>query len=221
MINGVIFDLDGTLIDSEPLWQEAEISVFNNLGLELTFNDCKKTKGLPTMDAVNYWYKLLECPSKEPELIAQELNLLALGLIKEKAELKDGVLEILDFWASKQLPMGIASASSMTYIKAVVEKYSLNKFFKLIYSGDFEEYGKPHPGIYISTCKKLKIDPVYTIAFEDSFNGVLAAKAARMKAVALLDEGQFNNKKFGMADLKLERLKNFGQEEYEYLNSLF
>ena len=221
MIQGIIFDLDGTLVDSEPLWQEAEINIFKEEGLSLTREDCLKTKGLPSYEAVKFWHDKLENPTKEAALLTQELNQSVINIMKDKGELKDGVMETLDLCKSKGLPMGIASASSMAHIKTVVDKFKLHDYFNLIYSGDFERFGKPHPGIYISACKKLKIDPVYSFAIEDSFNGILAAKAARMKVVALLDEGQFNDVTYGFADLKLESLTQFGQKEYDYISSLF
>jgi mannitol-1-/sugar-/sorbitol-6-/2-deoxyglucose-6-phosphatase len=220
MIQGIVFDLDGTLIDSEPLWQEAEISIFADQGLSLTQKDCLKTKGLPSLEAVKFWYNKIDSPTKEAALLSQELNHLVISLIKSKGELKPGVVQLLDYWKNKGLPIGIASSSSMAHIKTVVDKFELNNYFNLIYSGDFEEFGKPHPGIYISACKKLNIDPLYALAFEDSFNGVLAAKSARLNVVALLDEGQINETKYDFADLKIESLTNFGDKELTFINSL-
>ncbi len=214
MIQGILFDLDGTLVNSEPLWQEAEIEIFKEQGLSLTPADCQQTKGLPSIEAVKHWYLKLTNPTKEIGLITQELNQRVISLLKEKAELKEGALEILDFFSHKKLPVGIASASSMAHIRSVTDKFNLNKYFKLIYSGDFERYGKPHPGIFISACKKLNIDPVFSLAFEDSFNGLLAAKSARMKAVVLLDEGQIEDTRYNFADLKIETLKDFGEVDF-------
>lgn len=220
MIQGVIFDLDGTLIDSEPLWQEAEIEIFNNMGLKLTRQDCLKTKGLPSFETVKFWHDRMENPEKEAPLLTQELNQKIIAIMKDKGKLKPGVIELLEFIKSKKLPMGIASASSMAHIKTVVDKFDLSKYFGLIYSGDFERFGKPHPGIYISACKKLNIDPLHSLAFEDSFNGLLAAKSARMKAVALLDEGQINESIYNFADLKIDSLLKFGNKEFDSIQTI-
>lgn len=219
MIQGVIFDLDGTLIDSEPLWQEAEIEIFKEEGLSLNRIDCLKTKGLPSSEAVKFWHNKIENPKKEAALLTQELNQRVVTLMKDKGELKPGVIEILEFVKSKNLPMGIASASSMAHIKTVIDKFELNSYFNLIYSGDFERFGKPHPGIYISACEKLKIDPIYSLAVEDSFNGLLAAKSARMKAVALLDEGQIDETIYNFADLKIDSLLKFGEKEFGFIQT--
>ncbi len=219
-IQGVVFDFDGTIVDSEPLWKKAEIEIFKTVGLELTTRDCKKTEGLASFEAVEFWYNKIEDPQKEQALLTQELNQKALELLKEEGTLKPGVVEILEFWKDKKLPVGIASGSSMAHIKTMLDKFNLNKYFNLIYSIDFERFGKPHPGIYISACKKLKIDPLFSVSFEDSFNGMLAGKAARMKVVSILNKKQINNTLFDFTDLKIESLINFGAKEFKYLNSI-
>lgn len=219
-IQGVIFDFDGVIVDSEPIWQKAEREIMATEGLIISESDNLKTKGLATFEAVNYWCSQLEKTTKSPALLTQELNQSVMELLKSEGKLKKGVIEILEFWKSKGLPMGIASGSSMHHIKTILDKFDLNNFFNLVYSIDFERFGKPHPGIYISACKKLKIDPVYSVAFEDSFNGILAGKAAKMKVVALLDDGEINNTKFDFADLKIESLINFGAAEYNFIESI-
>lgn len=219
-IQGVIFDFDGTLVDSEPLWKKAEIEVFKQLGLNLSEKDCKKTEGLASFEAVEFWFKQLENPLKEQALITQELNQYALQLLKEEGSLKSGVIEALKFWKQKKVPIGIASGSSMAHIKTLLDRFEINNYFNLIYSIDFERYGKPHPGIYISACEKLKIDPHFSVSFEDSFNGMLAGKAAKMKVVAVLDKKQQKDTRFNFTDLKIETLSDFGPKEFKFLNTL-
>ncbi len=192
-----------------------------SVGLEITHEECNMyTKGLASFEAVEYWYKRIDAPDKEQALLTQELNNLALSLLKEEGELMPGVIEVLEFWKSMYLPIGIASGSSMAHIKSIIDKFNLKKYFNLVYSMDFERFGKPHPGIYISACKKLKIDPVYSVSFEDSFNGMIAAKAARMKVVSVLEKNQLNETRFDFTDLKIESLINFGPKELDHLNGL-
>jgi mannitol-1-/sugar-/sorbitol-6-/2-deoxyglucose-6-phosphatase len=219
-IQGVIFDLDGTLIDSEPLWQKAEIRLFGEEGLFLTPDDCRKTMGLQTSEAVRYWLNKILNKKKSVDVLTKELNEIVIGLIKEESNIKDGALEVLELIRNKKIPMAIASSSTIKLIEAAVEKFNLQKYFSVIWSGDYETFGKPHPGIYISAANKLKIDPVYSIAIEDSFNGMISAKAARMKLAAYLDDGRFNDTKYDFADLKLESFHNFGHTELEFLQSL-
>lgn len=220
MIQGIVFDLDGTIIDSEPIRLEAEMMIFREEGLDLTPEDCLKTKGLSKYEIVNFWYDKIENPKKELALLTQELNQIMIKDIKEKVELKPGVIEALEFCQNNRLAVGIASSSSMAHIKAALDKFELNRFFKLVYSGDFERFGKPHPGIYMSACKKLKIAPHYSIAVEDSFNGLLAAKSARMKAIAVLDKKDYMDTKFDFADAKIKSLANFDDRIIQQITSL-
>ena len=220
MIEGIIFDLDGTLIDSEPLWQDAEIKIFAEEGLQLTREECSQTMGLLPYDAVKHWHRKIINPTKSVEDIVIEMRDSAFNLIMERGSLKEGIAEVLEFLNNKGVPMAIASASSMKLIEAVAQKFDISKYFRLFYSSDSENYGKPHPAVFISTAQHLKVDPVFTVVFEDSFNGMIAAKAARMKLVAFLDEGRFNDTKYNFADLKLESFYNFGSAEYKFLESL-
>ena len=220
MIEGVIFDLDGTIIDSEPIWKAAEQKFFAKHGLFLTDEDCQATTGLPTIDAIRYWYDKLKNPSLDPLAMANELSQNVMDILKDQGELMPGIIENLEFWKSKGLPMGIASASSMPHIETVVERFNLDKYFSILYSADFELYGKPHPGVYISACKNLNINPVKSVAFEDSFNGMLAAKSARMTVVGLLDAGHNGDTRFDFVDLKIKSHKEFDEEKCKLLESL-
>ncbi|MCG8698820.1 MAG: HAD-IA family hydrolase [Bacteroidales bacterium] len=220
MIEGVIFDFDGTLIDSEPMWNQAGIDVFRNEGVELTHDDVVEAKGLASYESVALFLTKVEKPTRSIAEITADINKHVIDVVKEGVELKPGVRDVLDFIAQKNIPMAICSSSPFRLIQEAVEKLDIKSYFKFLYSSDFERHGKPHPGIYISTAKKLDVNPIRCMAFEDSFNGILAAKAARIRTVALLDEGQFNDTKYDFADLKIESFNNFGSAEYDFMSSL-
>lgn len=220
MIEGVVFDLDGTLIDSEPIWQDEEVRLINSLGLHITREDIHKTKGLASIDAMTYWLKIINNRSLSAKEVTETYNTNVLENLKKNVQLKQGVQELIGFWKSTGLPMAIASASPEFMVMAMVDKFNFNKIFSEVLSGDDVKHAKPHPEIYIKVTKRLGIDPVFSVAFEDTFTGLLAAKAARMKAVAMLDEGQVGDTKYDFADLKLESFLNFGRAEFEYLESL-
>ncbi len=219
-IEGVIFDLDGTLVDTEPIWRQAKKEIFKQQGVLITEEDCVKTAGLPSLETVNHWYSRIVKPTKDVASLVNDINKHVIVLMKEQCELRPGTHDVLKFWESKRLPVGLASASSMEHIGEILDRFNLNKYFQLVYSGDFERFGKPHPGIYISACKKLKINPVCSVAFEDSMVGLLSAKSAQMKAVVLLDSDQIHSTKFDFADMKIESLINFGPAEFKYLESI-
>ena len=221
MLEAIIFDMDGLLIDSEPLWQEAEKKIFKNVWITLDDKQVTETTGLRVDEVVEYWFQRFpwdtDFYSKQQldKDVVEEVK----NLIREKWEAKEGVDKILPLLWSKNIPMAIASSSEYSIIHTVVEKIWIGEFFQLIYSAEEEQYGKPHPAVYISTCIKLWVNPEKTIAFEDSFNGVLSAKSAKIKCIAVPEEVNKDNKKFIIADMILDSLEKFWEEEWNKLEA--
>ncbi len=219
MIEAVIFDMDGVLIDSEPLWREAEKEIFKKVGIELTTKMCIETAGLPIREVVRHWYSLYPWDGITIGEIAEEVDQKVTRLIIEKGEPLPGVYNVIDFLNQKGVPKGLASSSSPAIISAVLEKLGLEKEFLAVNSAVHEEYGKPHPAVFISAAKQLGKKPERCLAVEDSVNGLIAAKAAKMKTVAVPESGETENPKYCIADLKLESLEQFSQEHWKMLNS--
>lgn len=215
MIKAVVFDMDGVLIDSEPLWRSAEILSFKTVGVSLTEDMCKETMGLRVDEVVEYWYHKFpweNIPHKQVEEIIWEN---VIRLVKEEGKVKDGVREALDFIRSKNVRIALASTSAMVLINAVIEKLKLENYFEVIHSAEFEDYGKPHPGVYITTANKLDIKPQFCVAIEDSFNGILAVKAARMKCIAIPERELIHDKRLGIADVVLSSLHEMNNKIWE------
>ena len=217
-ISAVIFDMDGLLVDSEPLWQKSEIAVFGTLGLDLTVSMCRQTMGLRIDEMVRYWYDRhpweLSKTLKETELnIIEELLL----NIKQFAQPMKGVDTVMEFFKQKKLPLAVASSSPQRVIEEMMLKFELSNEFVLLRSAEHEAYGKPHPAVFINTALALEVDPSSCLTFEDSFNGLLSAKAARTKTVAIPDNENFSKTVFDIADLKLKSLSEFTQPHYDLL----
>ena len=111
----------------------------------------------------------------------------------------------------------LATCSTQDHIDAVMEKHKLRELFDLLVSAAIEMPGKPHPEVFLRTAAILKVDPTRCLVFEDSFVGVIAAKAARMKVVAMPDRSEFDQERFGAADLKIRSLTDFTVETYKKL----
>lgn len=212
MIEAVIFDMDGVLIDSEPLWQEAEIEIFSSLGVPITAETASQTMGLRTDEVVEYRYKQHPWDHPTKHEVAQHIDERVIELIKQRGVAKEGAVEAISICRAAGLPTAIASSSSHVLIEAVVEKLGIADKIDAIHSAHDEAFGKPHPAVYISTAQTLAVSPTHCLAFEDSANGVLSAKAAKMKCIAIPESSARNDKRFGIADTILDSLGDFTTE---------
>lgn len=200
MPEAIIFDMDGLLIDSEPFWQQAEIEVFADVGLTLTFPLCQQTTGLRIDEVVNYWYQRHPWKGISQETIAERIVSRVVELIETQGVAKKGVYDLLTFLETINLPLALASSSAYILIEAVIKRLDLKGQFQLIHSATAEAYGKPHPAVYLTTAKKLGVTPTECLALEDSFNGVLSAKAARMTCFAVPEKYPEFDPRFIIAD---------------------
>ncbi|MBA3723332.1 MAG: hexitol phosphatase HxpB [Candidatus Levybacteria bacterium] len=215
MIKAVILDMDGLLIDSEPLWEEAEVEVFNKVAVPLTSEMTKQTMGLRVDEVVQYWFSRFPWESPTQQEVQAEVVAKVIELVKLKGTSRNGVKELVEFFRGKNIPLAIASSSQMEIINAVLDKLAIRDSLSVICSAEHEPYGKPHPGVYITAAEKLEVQPEHCLAFEDSPNGVLSAKAAKMKCVAVPDEKMKDDKRFCIADLMINRLTEFDEEKYK------
>lgn len=220
MIKAVIFDMDGLLIDSEPLWRKSIVKVLSKLDVPVTFERCKETMGQHVDEVVEYWFVRYPWGREVPkEKVASDIVEEVIKLIKSEGKAMEGTHEVIDLIAAQNIPMAIASSSAMDVINTVLERVLVRDKIKIICSAEHEQYGKPHPGVYITTAKKLGVDPSQCLTFEDSPNGVLSAKAAKMKCVAVPDHSMVTDKRFGIADLTIASLKNFTLKHFENLEA--
>ena len=134
-------------------------------------------------------------------------------------KIMEGVPAILDFFKERGLKIGLASSSPTRFIQLVLDHFGLAGYFDAIASAEREPYGKPHPAVYLSCAGQLKSVPLHCMAFEDSINGMIAAKAARMKVVAVPEVHNLQNPKYVLADLKLNKLAEFTAMYLEHLNN--
>ncbi len=205
-LKAVIFDMDGVLINSEPLWRRAMIKGFTGLGLNFTEEDCRKTMGNRFPEVVAYWldfYKLKHINAADVE--ATVMNELY-ALIEAEGKFIDGIPAILDFCRAKKLKTGLATSSSNQLMNQVLKKLNLHGSLDAVVSAELMKYGKPHPEVFLHCAEQLNIAPGHCIVIEDSLNGVIAAKAAQMKVIAVPDEEHRAIAKFALADYNLNTM---------------
>ena len=181
----VIFDMDGVLIDSEPLWKIAMEEAFHSVGCMITKKDFQQTVGLRIDEVVEYWYNQngwegLSAKDVE-DLIIQKM----VRLIRENGDPLVGVIDTISFLKSQNILIGLATSSYNILIDAVLEALGIREEFNAVNSAEDESFGKPHPAVYLTVAKQLKTDPTKCLVIEDSLNGIISGMAARMKVVCI------------------------------------
>ncbi|NLW56577.1 MAG: HAD family phosphatase [Firmicutes bacterium] len=195
MLEAVLFDMDGVLIDSEPWHLEANRELCAELGFKLRMEEYANFIGKSSSEKWTYFKTKYDLGPTVPELVERE-NRKNIQMIPDNGEgLIKGVLPLLQTLQERGVGCGVASSSPLAYIEAVLEKYKLYPFFQAVVSGENMAKGKPAPDIFLHTAKLLGAHPEHCVVIEDSEHGVQAAKAGRMKCIG------FKNKNSGEQDL--------------------
>lgn len=207
-IETVIFDMDGLLIDSEPLWQEAGAETLALYNIHLTHEQYITTTGLRTPEWIDYWIRFFDIKNANKQEAIQRIENAALQKIVERGQPMPGVYEILNICKNQNLNIAIASSSPTKLIQTVIEKLNIQSFIQHFTSAEALPFGKPHPQVFIECAEALRTSPQHCLVFEDSFNGMIAAKAAKMKCIVVPEPSSFDQLRWHAADGKLKSLQN-------------
>lgn len=208
-LNTVIFDMDGLLIDSEPLWGEAAHEIFGRYNFQLTKTQYATTTGMRTKEFVEWWFNHYKIDAKHNAEAETAILQNVVDKVAVKGKPLPGVEHIFNFFIERNFKIGLATSSGKPLIDVVVDKLGIRNYLQSIESAADLPYGKPHPQVYLNCAAALNSHPTQCICFEDSFNGLIAAKAARMKCVVVPAPHDSKNEKFNAADLKISSLSNF------------
>lgn len=203
----VIFDMDGVLIDSEPLWKIAMENVFNSIGCPLTKNDFKKTVGLRIDEVIHYWFEHVGWEKKSPKEVEDEIIKQMILLIKENGAPLLGVIETLDYLKENNFKIGLGTSSYSILIETVLETLDIKNKFDFTHSAEHEAFGKPHPAVYLSVAQSLNVEPKKCLVIEDSLNGIIAGKAAKMKVVCIPEKTHDEEPKLILADAQFDDMQ--------------
>jgi len=209
MITTVLYDMDGLLLDTEPLWGESMMRVAQKHKIPIERGRFKDTTGLRIYEVTEHWAIHFPWHGSSPKEIADEILEDIIATSKRSGMVLKGVEQSLQLLRKHKYKIGLASSSPKHMIDALVEHFGLTHYFDEITSADVVELGKPHPGVFLHCAAALKSKPQECLVLEDSVNGMIAGKAARMKVVVVPDEMHFDDPRFSLADFKLRSLEAF------------
>jgi HAD superfamily hydrolase (TIGR01509 family) len=207
VFEAVIFDMDGVLVDSEPFWRIAMIKGFREVGIDFTDEHCRSTTGMRFDEVVKHWHQLSPWESKSTSQVEQGVLDHLCELINQQGKAMPGAIEALVHFKGEGSKIGLATSSYKRLVNVILQKLEAQHHFHAVESAEHLEFGKPHPQVFLNCAAALGVRPERCLVIEDSVNGVISAKAARMKVVAVPDPSEFDNPKFAIADLKLNSLK--------------
>ena len=211
----MIFDVDGLLVESEEYWNRARRDYVAAYGRVWTDADQRNVMGLNSVEWAHYIRTHFDVDVPDEELIADVKERL-LGLYREHVPVLPGAVEAVRMLAPLY-PLGVASSSPRTIIEAVLVSLGIRALFAAVVSSDEVTRGKPSPDVYLEAARQLGVDPLQVAVFEDSLNGVRAAKAAGMMVIGV------PNRQFGApgdaaaADVVLPSLEDFRPDLLERL----
>ncbi|MDB0020789.1 hexitol phosphatase HxpB [bacterium] len=188
-ISAVIFDMDGLIIDSEPLWKIAEIETFKEVGFEFTIEMCALTTGMRIDEVVEFWRKKLNWQKFSNNEIVDTIQNKMIQLILQRGKLLPGIIEALNLLKANGVLIALASSSSMSLINTTVDSLEIRRFFNIIHSAENEIAGKPNPAVFLSTAKMLEVQPNKCLVLEDSKAGMNAGLNANMRTVVIPEFG--------------------------------
>ena len=205
VIKAVLFDMDGTIIDSEDVHTRSlQEVVKENIGLEIPKEEIEKYIGLSYTQKLEKIFKERNVKKDYHKLskFIRERNVKLSNLVK-KIDSTEEVIKMI----KEKFKIALVTASSKIQAEAMLKSSELKKYFELIITSDEVENNKPHPDCYLLASKKLKVKPKECVVIEDSVTGVEAAKSAGMFCIAV--RNKYNkDKDFSEADLVVENLKN-------------
>ncbi|MCJ7491276.1 MAG: HAD family phosphatase [Dehalococcoidia bacterium] len=203
----VIFDMDGVLADSEPLYLQGINEVLKDFGLAITEEDHNELLGAAVGPTWDFVFEKYSPPAPYDECVAR-YDQTMVRLLSRPRDPLPGVRELLSELTRRGVPRALASSSWPNWVKALLESTGLDGCFDVTVSSTAVENGKPAPDIFLSTAKALHVEPAQCIVLEDSRTGVLASKAAGMYTIQVR-AASTALPPLPEADLVLERLSDF------------
>ncbi len=219
VFGAAIFDLDGLLVDSEPLWQQAEVEILGDLGVPLVPSACRQTKGMFVAEVTRYWYERYPWSRPDPDEVAGAVVDRVIDLVTTEGRLQPGARGAIALCREHGTSLAVASSSEHRLVRRVLDHFGLAGEFPVVRSAEDEPYGKPHPAVFLAAAAELGVAPARCLVWEDAPAGVLAAKAARMACVAVPEPAERDRPAFAVADVVLGSLEEADEKLWARVSS--
>lgn len=186
MTEAVIFDLDGSLVDSMWMWRAIDIEYLGRFGIELPENLQACIEGMSFSETAAYFKERFRLPD-DLDTIKADWNRMAWDKYAREVPLKEGAEELLRYCAAHGIKAGIATSNSRELAENVIGAHGLTQYFGCIMTSCDVAKGKPAPDVYLAVAGALGVQPERCLVFEDIVPGILAGKAAGMRVCAVYD----------------------------------
>jgi HAD superfamily hydrolase (TIGR01509 family) len=183
VIEAVVFDLDGVLLDSEQVWDEAREQLAKERGGRWYPQAQRDMMGMSSTEWSRYMHETIGLPEPPDEINREVVERLA-AIYREHLPALAGAKEAVERLAARW-PLGLASSSNRELIDLALDLLDVKHLFAATVSSEEVARGKPAPDVYLEAARRLGVDPAHAAAVEDSSNGILAAKAAGMRVLAI------------------------------------
>ena len=212
-MKAVIFDMDGVIIDSEPIHFEVDMQTMREFGVNISKDELNKYVGTTNEYMLNDLINKYKIQKSIKEILEYKMELTIRRIKETKINAISGIPELLISLKHNNIKTAIGSSSPKELIITVIEKFQLGKYFDCIVSGDEVKEGKPKPDIYLEVSKRIGVNPEECIVIEDSRNGVLAAKNAGMKCFGFRNVNS-GNQDLSKADIIVYSIRNIDIETF-------
>jgi 16S rRNA pseudouridine516 synthase len=186
-IDALIFDLDGTLVDSMWIWRDIDMEYLNRHNISLPDNIQIQIEGMSFTETAHY-FKERFAITDDVEKIKNDWNAMAWKKYCTEVPMKPGIMDLLEYAQEKGFKMGIATSNSVELVQKIADVHGLHDYFPVIKTSCEVAKGKPAPDIYLLAAKELEVGPERCLVFEDIIPGIIAGKSAGMKVCAVEDE---------------------------------
>ncbi len=206
-MKAILFDLDGTLIDTEKYYRVCWKKTLESFGYKVTDDDVLSLRSLGRPFAPDHIKKMVKDPDADYKAIrAKRSKLMEEMIAREGIQLKKGAVELLEYLRSKKITTAVSTASDLERTTRYLKQVGLYDYFDKLISCTMVERGKPAPDVYLYACKELGLSPDLCIAVEDSPNGVKSAFSAGCKVIMVPDQTEPDEKTKEMLWAKAQSL---------------